>query len=298
MEDYGNQMPEKQSSDKSIKGYQIVVILLVVILIVVSFIYFRQSSQLKEEYRIEKDTLTVRINNLRTDLDNLYVENDDINRNLETERHRADSLMDKLQSERTLNRATVRKYENELGTMREIMRRYVVQIDSLNQLNRALAAENVNIRKEATSERLRADAAEEKASELSRKVQMGQVVRARDVEITALAANDRPASSAKRAERLRVDFVLSSNELAIPGERPVYARITGPDGYVMAGDTESLFDFEGDKITFSAMREVDYQNSDLAVGVYYNGTGIVSGTYTVEIFMDGAKIGMGQTILK
>mgnify|MGYP003623526636 CR=1 FL=1 len=206
--------------------------------------------------------------------------------------------MEKLQNERNLNRATIRKYEKELGTMRTIMQRYVKQIDSLNTLNRALAEENVNIRRQATSERLRAEAAEERVTELDRKVQQGQVVKARDVMITAIGANDRVVPRASRAERLRIDFVLVANDLATPGSRNVYARLTGPDGYVLAGDTESLFDFEGDKITYSAVREIDYQNDDLAVALYYNGSGIISGKYVVEIFMDGARIGFGEVMLK
>lgn len=297
MEDYNvNDVDAK--SKKSVKGYQILTIILIVVLLGVSFIYFRQTSQLKKEYRIEKDTLTMRIGNLITELDNIQVENGTIRENLDTERLRADSLLEKLQGERTLNRATVRKYEQELGTMRAIMRRYVHQIDSLNQLNRTLTAENVNIRQQANIERLRADAAEEKADELSRQVRTGAIVKARDIKILALNSNDRVVPRASRAERLRVDFILSANEITTPGLRNVYARIAGPDGYVLAGDTESLFDFEGDKITYSATREVDYRNEDLAVGLYYNGVGIVSGTYTVEIYMDDARIGTGETFLK
>ncbi len=294
MEDY-NVNSNDEKSKKSTKGYRIITIILIVVLIGVSFIYFRQTHQLKKEYQIEKDTLTNRINNLITDYDNMEAEYEVT---LDKERMRADSLLEKLQSERTLNRSTARKYEQELETMRAIMRRYVRQIDSLNQLNRALTAENLNVRQQVNMEKLRADAAEEMAGELSKKVQTGALVKARDIKIVALRANDREVSRASRAERLRVDFILSANNITTPGLRNVYARIAGPDGYVLAGDTESLFDFEGDKITYSATREIDYRNEDLAVSLYYNGAGIVSGTYTVDIYMDGAKIGSGETILK
>ncbi len=295
MEDYNAGNNDAAKAKKSLKGYQILTIILIVVLIGVSFIYFRQTSQLKKEYQIEKDTLTQRINNLITDYDNMESEYEV---SLDKERMRADSLLEKLQSERTLNRSTARKYEQELETMRAIMRRYVHQIDSLNQLNRQLTAENINVRHQINIEKLRADAAEEMAGELSKKVQTGAIVKARDIKILALNSRDREVPRASRAERLRIDFILSANDIATPGLRNVYARIAGPDGYVLAGDTESLFDFEGDKITYSATREIDYRNEDLAVGLYYNGAGIVSGTYTVGIYMDGALIGTGETILK
>lgn len=114
----------------------------------------------------------------------------------------------------------------------------------------------------------------------------------------SLSSSDKEVTRASRASRLRVDFVLSANELAIPGERNVYARITAPDGYIMANGANAVFDFEGDKLTCSAVREVDYQNLDLPVGLYYNGSGITGGKYKVAIFMDGYQIGSSEVIMR
>ncbi len=293
MEDYNANNPDTQSK-KSTKGYRILVIILVVILIGLSFILIRHTNQLKAE----KEAIATELQVLRTDFDTLSVENTAIQQDLDRTRMHLDSVSNQLQSERGINLAKLRKYEQELGTMRSIMRRYVHQIDSLNQLNRALTAENIDIRQQADLHKDRADAAEEIAGELSRKVQAGAVVKARNIELLALNSNDRVVPRASRAQRLRVDFVLSSNDIAEPGLRNVHARIAGPDGYVLAGDTESLFEFEGNKITYSATREIDYRNEDLPVSLYYNGAGIVSGTYSVELYMDNARIGSGEMILK
>lgn len=296
MEDYKNQ-ENVTKSNKSVRGYQIVVILLVVLLGVLAFVYFRQTSQLKKEAETEKVLLSGQINELRTDLDNLQTTHTAINQSLDEEKERADSLYQALQGERNVSRATIRKYENELKTLKDVMRRYVVQIDSLNALNRTLAEENVTYRRQASNERLRAEVAEGKASELTEMVRTGSVVRARDIELVALNNNDKPVTRASRAVRLQINFILSANDIANAGQRTVYARITGPDGYVMAGDASSLFEFQGDRITYSAARDVDYQNTDLSVGLYYNGE-VVSGTYLIEIYMDGHKIGQTETILK
>ena len=158
--------------------------------------------------------------------------------------------------------------------------------------------ENVSLRKQITSARLRADMAEEKASELSTKVQKGAVIRARDIALLALNNSDKVVSRANRAARLRVDFVLVGNELTTPGERNVYAQITGPDGYILANSSNDLFDYEGDMITYSATRQVDYQNDDLYVSLFYNGAGITAGKYSVRIFIDGHLIGSNEIILR
>lgn len=298
MEEYNNKQNDPERSSKSIRGYQIIIILLAVILGVLAFIYFRQVRNLKQDAVFEKEMLQENINNLITDLDNIKVNNDSIRYNLGVERQRADSLMGKLQNERNINRSTIRKYEKELKTMRNIMRNYVKQIDSLNRLNRSLTQENVVFRQQVTDERTRAEVAEEKASELNNKVKVGGIIKARNITLVALNANDRVVPRASRAERLKVSFVLTANDLAASGERNVYVRLTGPDGYVMAGNVSSMFDFEGDKLTYSAVREIDYQNKDLEVGLFYNGAGITSGTYKVEVYMDGYLIGASEAYLK
>ncbi|MBO5903666.1 MAG: hypothetical protein J6Q40_06710 [Tidjanibacter sp.] len=298
-DDYYDYNEEKSDDSRSLKGYKVLVIILVVILAALSFLYFKQTHQMREDFRIERDTLTNRIVNLITDIDNIQTANDTITQNLNIERQRADSLMQRLQKERSANQATIRRYEKEIGTLLNTMQHYVKQIDSLNTLNQQLASENITIRRQVTSERLRADKAEERASELDDKVRMGSIVKARDITLTPINATGKPVTRATRADRLKIDFILSANELTQPGSRNVYARIIGPDGYIMANTDGYVFDFEGDQITYSAMRDdVDYQNEDLAIGLYYGGAQVVAGEYQVEIYMDGYMIGESSTLIR
>ena len=97
---------------------------------------------------------------------------------------------------------------------------------------------------------------------------------------------------------MRVDFVLTANELATPGEKTIYVRITSPDGYVLTTEAMPTFDFEGERLSYSAMREVDYQNQDLDVGIFYNSTGFAAGTYTVQLFCEGRLIGTSQIAMR
>lgn len=134
------------------------------------------------------------------------------------------------------------------------MKGYVKQIDSLNTLNKKLIKENVGFRKEISSAKLRADAWPKKAAELDNKVKVGSVLRARDIRLSALNDRSKPVSRVKNAARLRVDFVLAANELATPGNKAVYVRITSPDGYVLTTEAMPTFEFEGERLSYSAMR--------------------------------------------
>jgi len=293
-------MAEYQT-DNSLKGYKIIVIILAVVLAALTYLYFTQVMELKgdrQELMVQRDTLVNRLTGIMIDFDSLKTENDTISANLILERQRADSILQKLQQERSLSYAKINQYEKELGTLRTIMQNYVRQIDSLNTLNQTLVQENLTYRRNETQLRLRAEMAEERATELDIKVQQGSVILARNISLLALNKNDKEVTRANRAERLRTDFVLTANELATPGDRTVYIRIVGPDGYLLANSSDNVFDYEGERIAYSASRSVDYQNDDLGVGIYYNGSGITSGKYSVSVYMDGKLIGSNEIILK
>lgn len=294
-DDYGgNGVPAK----KSMKGYQIIIIVLAVILAALSFLYYNQMNTLKKEYAIERDTLTNRLMSLRSDYDDLRTENDTIAANLEIEKYKADSLLESLKKERSWSRQKIKQYENELGTLRAIMQGHVKTIDSLNTLNERLIRENLDFRHQVTTQAKRVAAAEEKAEELSTKIRRGAVVLARNIAMVAIGNSNKEVAKASRAAHLRVDCVLSANELADHGPRSIYVRITGPEGYVLGNPLGAVFDFEGEQWTYSAMRDVDYKGKDLDVSLYYTGAGIVSGKYSVQLYMDGYRIGSTEVVLK
>ncbi len=289
---------QQPQQDKAIRGYRIVIIILSVILVALSALYFsihRQQMIDNSLLQGERDSIQNDLGKLMNDYDNLRVSNDTISANLSIERNRADSLMSRLKKERSWSYAKIKQYEKEVGTLRSVMRSYIKQIDSLNTLNKKLISENVSYRKEISSAKLRADMAEEKAQELDNKVRVGSVIRARDIVMTTLNHNSKPVSRIKSASRLRVDFTLSANELAAPGEKAIYMRITSPDGYVLTTESMPTFEFEGENISYSAMREVDYQNKDLDVAIYFNSTGFTAGTYLIELYCEGKLIGSTKT---
>ena len=298
-DDYTTPQPD---AGKSIRGYRIVIIILSVILAALSVLYFsihRQQMLDNELLQADRDSIQNDLGRLMTDYDGLRISNDSISAGLTLERERADSLMTRLKKERSWNLAKIKQYEKEVGTLRTIMKGYVKQIDSLNTLNKKLIKENVGFRKEISSANLRAEVAEEKASELSTKVRQGAVIRARGIRLVPLNARDKEVSRVKNASRLRVEFTLAGNDLAEPGERTVYVRITSPDGYVQSNASAATFEFEGERLTYTASRDVDYQNEDLAVGVYYNdGAGLTAGTYRVEVYADGRLAGQSDIVLR
>ena len=282
---------------KSIRGYRVVIVLLAVILAGISALYFNINRQQQRDYellRVDRDSIQSDLSHLITEYDSLKFTNDTIAAKLVE----ANEMMEQLKRERRWNYAKIKEYEKEVGTLRSVMRNYLKQIDSLNNLNKKLVAENVTYRKEISTARLRADVAEEKASELENRVRQGAVLRARDITMVALNARDNVVSRVKNAVTLRVDFAISSNELAAPGNRKVYMCIKSPDGYLLTSESMPTFEYHGMNVGYSAVREVDYQNEDVDVSIYYRGSGFTEGQYKIEVYTDGNLIGSGSISMR
>ena len=292
-DDYG----QEQVDNKAVRGYRIVIIILAVILVALSVVYFNMHRQQQAEYALlEEDRTKIQgdLDSLIVSFDDLKIQNDSIAANLEE----ANQLMEQLKNERRLNYAKIRAYEQEVGTLRTVMQGYIRQIDSLNNLNRRLINENVTYRREISTANLRAERAEETATELQNKVKQGAIVRARDIMLVALNAKGNPVSRVRTATTLRVDFTLNANELATPGSRTVYVRVTSPDGYILSTEQTPTFEFEGGKLSYSASREVDYQNEDVDVSIFYNGSGFAAGTYKVQLYSGGYMMGSTEVALR
>ena len=295
---------EIERSSRSIKGLKTMLLVAVILLIPAAYFsisYVVKYGSIKEDYAIvesarqlfeEQNTLLQRdAEALVTELKELKDRND----TMMVKYQEAVVMLEQLQKEKTYNYNQLAKYKREVETLRGVMKGYLRQIDSLNTINSNLQKQNVAYKKEITSAQLRADVAEERADELGTKVRIGSVIRTSAVRIVALNGNSKEVRRVKQAERLRVDFELTANELAEPGEKSIYICITAPDGYVLSPEDMILFNFEGDEMVASAVRKVDYENQSVPVSIFYDGTHFEKGTYKVDIYIDGRHSGSQET---
>ena len=292
-EGYDEEFEAQKAVKKSLRGYRIVVIILAILLAGISVLYFSLNHQQQQDYKLlaeDRDSIQSDLKSLIVEYDDLKYQNDTIAAQLQ----KASDMIEQLKYERRLNYNTIKKYQKEVGTLRTVMKNYLRQIDSLNKLNKQVIGENVNLRKEVSTANLRADIAEERASELQNKVRQGSVLGARSISIIALNSKDKEVSRVKNATTLRVDFTVAANKLATTGNREIYLRIISPEGYLLATKAMPTFLFNGEKLGYSASREIDYQNEDVSVSIFYKGSGFVAGAYKVELYSDGYLIGSAE----
>ena len=258
-----------------------------------------QKSGLVHELEDEKADLTQQLLNLQSDFENLNSDYENINSQLDTSREQVALLIDKLSKTEATNRAKIRQYEKELGTLRSIMRGYIVQIDSLNTLNKKLTADAAAARQEAAASRQANENLTRQVENLSGQVAAGSVVKGRGLTLAAYNGSERETDRSSRVTYFLATVTLAANDIAERGPIRVYVRVKDPNGVILLNNASTDFTCNGETMTASASREVDYEGEDLAVGIYVKDmSNLGKGIYTVEAYTQKAALGHAELMLR
>ena len=285
--------------DQTLKKVMYALIAAVVVLAgVLAYIWYQKSS-LVNELTVEKEELTAQMIALQNDYETLSSEYDDINLQLDSSRIEVQLLIEKIQKTEATNRSKIRQYEKELGTLRSIMRSYVVQIDSLNTLNKKLTADAAEARRQAAENLRKSEELSKTVAGLEEQVAAGSVIKAYNLKTEAYNGSDKVTDRSSRVVYLLTSLSLGENDLAERGPVTVYVRVKDPDGVLLVNDTQKTFTYNGETMICSASREVDYQGSEVEMGIYLNGvTGYVKGVYTIEAYTSKSLLGTTELILR
>ena len=291
-----------QPKNKAVMFLAALIVVLAGVLVVLGWFYYaekKESAEIQYQLNAEKDSIAENLREIVFEYKVLETDNEALNLRLEEEQQRAEKLYNELRQVRQVSYSKIKEYQRELGTLRAIMRDMVREIDSLNTLNQQLIAENIKVRQEFNMSQRTVETLEQQREELSSAVEKGSVVRARNINPMTNNSRGREVSRARNVDKIQTCFILSENSIAKAGSRYVYLRILGPDGFILAKSNTDLFEYEGERIVFSARREVDYQNKDVEMCIFYDNRGeLIDGKYEVTLFMDGHMIGVSEFALR
>jgi hypothetical protein len=295
--------PPKKNNGGTSTFLLIVTIMLAVSLIASLAYIYNLTKQSEEELAIANEEKQEVINNLeqlKIDYGELHVSNDTLNAQLNSERKKIDVLMERIKKTEATNRKKMQQYEKEIMNLKSLLTGYVHQIDSLNLLNRALREENLKVKSEISQSKRQVEELSQERTALKSMVEKGGELKTRDVTAIALTSRDKTATRARQAEQIKVCLTLIENSLAKRGTRSVYARIKSPDGSLLTQSVTNLFEpvGGGSQLIYSAMREVDYNGEELEVCIFYKDADFISGSFDIEVFLDGAFVGSTQLVLK
>ncbi len=303
-------MSETVNQNTSSRKKSDLIYFLVIVLLLASngFFAYKFYTMRKEKVFVEvelKDTNNEKANlekeytDMLAQYESLQTDNKQISGELEQEKMKIKEMLDEIKNLKNANYYQINQYKKELGTLREIMRSYIVQIDSLNTRNKLLAEENKQVKTDFQKVKSEKDVLTQKTEDLSQKVDVASALRA--INISPLPVNEKgkEQTKARKVTKIKVCFTLTENAIAKNGTRLVYIRIARPDKEILPNTENDMFDFEGNQILYSARREIDYENKDVDMCIFWANNGdLPEGVYTVDIFSEGKHIGTATFALK
>jgi hypothetical protein len=298
MTDLNSSIPPQQGTKKSTPVAMIVTsIVLGVALIFLIYMYFNKKNKMIEMETVltqEKDSLANELRHMVVAFDTMKTNNDTLKAGMEKQKNKIVQLL----SINGSNVRLIKSYKSEITTMREIMKSYIVQIDSLNTRNKMLTSENTEIKQQITQVRNTNTELSKVKEELSTKVEVASIVQAKNIVAVSLNKKRKETTRINLLDKLRICFTLRENPLAKPGQKDVYMRVIRPDSLVVTSSPDNLFDYKGNKIIYSANRQVDYMNQDIEVCIYMDNKGdFIIGNYSVELYLEDNIIGRTNFML-
>jgi cell division protein FtsB len=274
----------------------LVIILAILLIVVVALLLWQRSENAAVTAQLtqEKAAIENELNGMVMRYDTLKRNNSNLNIQFEGAQSKVKELLTEIEQIKSTNFRQISKYRDEMTTLRKIMRDYVVQIDSLNQKNQRLMVENSTVKQQVTEVKTQNQNLEEEKKKLEQTVTIAATLEALNIKAAGTNKKGKEQTKASKIESIKVDFTIGKNLTAKRGAKNIYLRIQRPDQLLLTKSDKDLFNFEGLKIPYSAMREVEYEGMDLPVSIYWDNTGqpaLIPGQYTIDLFADGNNVG-------
>lgn len=207
------------------------------------------------------------------------------------------------------SQADYRKIKRQLERLQNIAKEYVEEIDQLFTENKQLKEENKQVKAHLVEKQREIEVIQSEKQELNQTISIAAVHQAYNINSRAVYFKNKNkdeviTEKANRVDQLKTTFILGANSLIPAGPVNVYCRIAIPGtGRILspgAGDAFS-FDYEGEKLQYTAKKTVNYDNSAETVTIVWdlkNNDKAVKGRYFVQLYTDDQFLGETSFELK
>jgi len=257
----------------------------------------------------EQDNKNLRKNlqNLLSTYDTLKYDNQKIKDSIENQKLVINNLIleaEKLQNQKKKDWSRIYKLKKETETLRSIMKGYIHTIDSLNTENINLTNSLNKTNKQLTAVQSENQDIKSENEELQQTVALGAILQTTNFVAQAIRVKNNgkqtETTRASRTNMLKGCFTILENKITTSGNKFIYLKVISPDGKTLPQNKQEFISIENlEEVEISAKREINYQNQNTDVCVYYEVEApIVAGKYQVEIFAENNKIGITSFALK
>ncbi len=296
----------KKSSSKS--GIFIAILLLIVVVQSVKiYLDYQEKVEVREELATTEEDLAStmqRLNDVRLELDEKIAEIEKLGGDVtELEKAKAE-VMAELNRSNTRNTKAIKELKDRLEGYEELLNIKDGEIEQLKSVNQELFTENRTLK---TKQNVLSDSLNvltKNKEELATKVAIASQLKAENiilVSVTDKGKEKEPPFRKRQLEKIKVEFTLADNKVAPIEGKKILVRISDEHGQPIFDTTKGsgTFMLDGKEEFYTSAQEILFDNSRQRLTFMYDkGSEYAVGTYLMEVFTDGYKMGSTQFLVK
>ncbi len=245
-------------------------------------------------------------------MDSLTGDNAKLTGELADRKTEIDNLKSQIKTELAKKDADLSKARKMISELNGKISDLLAQVEQLKQENQTLTTANQDLTTQKdtlTAQKTRVEQAlTETAAEKAHVEDVGSTLHASNINITAIdikhSGKEKVVTKAKKTDVFRISFDLDENRIAPSGNKDLYVCVTAPDGHPITIPSNGSGTFQtredGEKV-FTNKVTVNYeQGKRLPVSFDWKPESgkYLTGSYKIEIYQNGYKIGQGTKLLK
>jgi peptidoglycan hydrolase CwlO-like protein len=295
---------ENQQTQEPKKNSNVIYFLVVVIVALLGtdvYLYMKKNNS-DQRIVVQSDEKT----RLQTELDSLEAQIEQVSSGKaklsKTLQAKNDSLRVKIKVLRgelakgKLTAAELNKAQEDVKQLRYFVTKYTADIDELKKENVSLATERDTLKTNLTTVSEKATTLEKQNQDLDSKVKVASALKVATTSVVGYKVKKNgkevDETKAKNVNKLKINFTVASNAIAIKGSHDIYIRIIDPIGNLITGTDSGTFNADGQDLQSTYKTSIDFKDDGVGYTVdWVYASPFQKGTYTVLLYADGYTMG-------
>lgn len=295
--------PQPEETKKPNNRTAIIIALLSIIVIIQSikiYLDYQDKAEVNQQLATTEEDLATtmqQLKDIRVELDQKITELEKLGGDV-TELEKAKAEVDaELKQGRIRYNRDIKELKDRVDGYQELLKLKDEELEKLKSLNKELYSENRNLK---TTQNQLSDSINRLAKNtdvLANKVAIASQLKAENVSVVSVNNRGKERTSpfrSKQLETLKVDFNIAENKVAPIEGKKIMIKVTNENGQVIfdVAKGSGTFMLDGKEEFYTVAQEILFDNTRQHLSfIYEKGSEYASGTYTVDIYTDGYKMG-------
>ena len=302
--------PQPEETKKPNNRTAIIIALLSIIVIIQSikiYLDYQDKAEVNQQLATTEEDLATtmqQLKDIQIELDQKIIDLEKLGGDI-TELEKAKAEVDaELKRTRSRTSRNIKELKDRVDGYEQLLKLKDEELEKLKSLNKELYSENRNLK---TTQNQLSDSINRLAKnkdELANKVAIASQLKAENVSVVSVNSRGKERTSpfrSKQLETLKVDFNIAENKVAPVEGKKIMIKVTDENGQVIfdVAKGSGTFMLDGKEEFYTVAQEILFDNTRQQLSfIYEKGSEYASGTYTIDIYTDGYKMGQVSFTVK